>query len=123
MGGAQPVGWVERSDTHHIVASPCWRARMPGYRRNFIARGRLLLRTAVGRSARRMGGAQRYPSPRRVTRAGMTEYRRNFIIRGFFFERPQQDDGFRRSSNGCYALLSCTAPARRMGFCVRSDDK
>jgi len=19
----QPVGWVERSDTHHVVASPC----------------------------------------------------------------------------------------------------
>jgi hypothetical protein len=28
---------VERSDTHHIVASPCWHVRMTGYRRNFIA--------------------------------------------------------------------------------------
>jgi hypothetical protein len=35
----QPVGWVERSDTHRVVASPCWRARMTGYRRNFIAGG------------------------------------------------------------------------------------
>src|SRR5258705_24122 len=35
----QPVGMVERSDTHHVVASPCWRARMTDYRRNFIARG------------------------------------------------------------------------------------
>ncbi len=25
-------GW---SDTHHIIASPCWCARMTGYRRNF----------------------------------------------------------------------------------------
>ncbi len=24
----QPVGWVERSDTHHVVASPCWRAQL-----------------------------------------------------------------------------------------------
>ena len=24
----QPVGWVERSDTHHVVAPPCWRARL-----------------------------------------------------------------------------------------------
>jgi len=30
---------VERSDTHHAVASPCWRARMTDYRRNFIAGG------------------------------------------------------------------------------------
>jgi hypothetical protein len=28
---------VERSDTHHVVASLCWRARMTDYRRNFIA--------------------------------------------------------------------------------------
>jgi hypothetical protein len=28
---------MERSDTHHVVASPCWRARMTGYRRNFTA--------------------------------------------------------------------------------------
>jgi hypothetical protein len=28
---------VERSDTHHVVASPCWQARMTDYRRNFIA--------------------------------------------------------------------------------------
>jgi hypothetical protein len=30
---------MERSDTHHVVASPCWRARMTGYRRNFTAGG------------------------------------------------------------------------------------
>src|ERR1700694_3078633 len=35
----QPVGWVERSDTHHVVGSPCQHARMTGYRRNFIAGG------------------------------------------------------------------------------------
>jgi hypothetical protein len=58
---AQPVGWVERSDTHQVVASPCWRARM-------------------------------------------TDHRRDLIVRGFFFERPQQGDGFRKCSThptGC----------------------
>jgi hypothetical protein len=30
---------VERSDTHHVVASPCWHARMTGYRRSDIAGG------------------------------------------------------------------------------------
>ena len=30
---------MERSDTHHVVASPCWHARMTDYRRNFIAGG------------------------------------------------------------------------------------
>jgi REP element-mobilizing transposase RayT len=36
---AQPVGWVERSDTHHAVASPWEPADMTFYRRNFIAGG------------------------------------------------------------------------------------
>ena len=36
---SKPVGWVERSDTHHVVASTCLRARMTDYRRNFIAGG------------------------------------------------------------------------------------
>jgi hypothetical protein len=30
---------VERSATHHVVASPCWHARMTDHRRNFIAGG------------------------------------------------------------------------------------
>jgi len=34
---AWPVGWAERSDTHHVVLSPCWCTRMTDYRRNFIA--------------------------------------------------------------------------------------
>jgi len=33
----QPLGGVERSDTHQVVASPCWRARMTDYRRDFTA--------------------------------------------------------------------------------------
>jgi hypothetical protein len=33
----QPVGWVERNDAHHVVASPCWHARMTDYLRNFTA--------------------------------------------------------------------------------------
>ena len=28
---------VERSDTHHVVASPCWHARMTDYLRNSAA--------------------------------------------------------------------------------------
>ena len=49
----QPAGCVERSDTHHVVASPCWHARMTDYRRKF-SRVSLLRRTAAGR--RRRGG-------------------------------------------------------------------
>jgi hypothetical protein len=30
------------SDTHHVLASPCQRARMTDYRRNFIAGGSFL---------------------------------------------------------------------------------
>ena len=34
---SKPVGWLERSDIHHVVTSTCYHARMPDYHRNFTA--------------------------------------------------------------------------------------
>jgi hypothetical protein len=34
---SQPVGWVERSETHHL--QPCYTRAVTNYRRNFICGG------------------------------------------------------------------------------------
>jgi hypothetical protein len=46
MGRTEPVGWVERSETHHLLL--CHALAVTNYRRNFICGGSFFFTANLG---------------------------------------------------------------------------